>query len=604
MSIPKPAYPRPQFVREDWLNLNGQWDVKLIHGASKSHYYKEFPHELPHLEFNQKITVPFCPESPLSGIGNKEFLDAVIYHREISIPQDWKGSDILLNFGAVYYKCAVFIDNKIVGRHTGGSVSFSIDLTDFVKPGKSYSLIVVAKSNLHEGVQPGGKQSSIYNSQGCMYTRVTGIWQTVWLEKVSPCGLSGMTLVSDLESESLILTPVYRSIKKGQILSVKVSLNGEEKASCSAKAVNGRPVIIGLEHPSLWSPESPDLYDILLTVTNEAGKEIDRVESYHGMREVSIEGNQFLLNGKPYYQRLVLDQGFNPEGIWTSPSDEQLKGDIELSKKAGFNGARLHQKVFEARFFYWADKLGYLCWGETASWGSDPNQEGLTHMNFLSELREELVRDRNHPSIVAWTPYNETRTVENREQHERIHLACTNLCKAVDPTRPVNDASGYVHYVTDLYTVHNYEQDPEKLKKILELDKQGRPFRNFPDLDSAYKGQPYLIDEFGGIKWDPETMDRSGSAENWEKKDRWNSWGYGKDVESEEEFYHRLEGQVNVILNLEHICGYCYTQLTDVEQETNGVYFYDRTEKFDMKRIKGIFSRVPKGYYRIDKRVI
>ena len=216
-------------------------------------------------------------------------------------------------------------------------------------------------------------------------------------------------------------------------------------------------------------------------------------------------------------------------------------------------------------------------------------------MNFISELREELVRDRNHPSIVAWTPYNETRHVVNREQHERIHLACTDLCKSIDPTRPVNDASGYVHYVTDLYTVHNYEQDPEKLKGIMELDKEGKPYRNFPDLDAEYKGQPYLIDEFGGIKWDPATMDKSNN-EAGDKKNQWASWGYGKNVESVEEFYHRLEGQVDVLMGMDHICGYCYTQLTDVEQETNGIYFYDRSEKFDMERINGIFSKTPKEY--------
>lgn len=595
-SIPKPEYPRPQFRRDNWKNLNGTWKAKLFHGASKAHYYKEFPHSLPEdLKLDETINVPFCPESPLSGIGNKEFLDAVIYQRELEIPADWKGLDVLLNFGAVYYKCAVYLDNRIVGRHTGGSVGFSVDLTDYVEPGRTYSLTVAAKSNLHEEVQPGGKQSAIYNSRGCKYTRVTGIWQTVWMEAAAPAGLKNLILSTDLETGSLILTPQFRSVEPGQRLMVVVKGEDRVCAEKTVKAVEGRPLVIGLDNPKLWSPESPFLYDLEVTVLNGKGEPIDRVSSYHGMREVAIEGNRFYLNGKPLYQRLVLDQGFNPEGIWTSPSDEQLRGDIELAQASGFNGARLHQKVFEPRFFYWADKLGYLCWGETASWGSDPNQEGLTHMNFLSELREEISRDRNHPSIVAWTPYNETRNVVNREQHERIHRACYDLCKAMDPSRPVNDASGYVHYVTDIYTVHNYEQDPEKLKGILEPDGRGRPFRNFPDLDSSYRGQPYIIDEFGGIKWDPATMDKDAPGSN-EEKNRWQSWGYGKDVESVEEFYHRLEGQVETILGLDHICGYCYTQLTDVEQETNGVYFYDRREKFDREKIRAIFSRVPEGY--------
>ncbi len=595
MSIPRPEYPRPQFRRDRWINLNGEWKVKLDHESSRQSYYREFPEILPDVSYSGHITVPFCPESSLSGIGNREFLAAMTYGRDITIPSDWEGMDILLNFGAVYYKCAVYLDGRLVGRHTGGSVSFSIDLTGHIRAGETKRLNVAVRTNLWEGVQPSGKQSSIYHSHKCFYTRTTGIWQTVWLEGVSPCGLDSLILNTDLESRSILLTPLFRSSAPGQKLSVSVSLEGEEKAVYSGRGVNGRTIPISLENPSLWSPESPVLYDLILTVTDGNGQILDRVESYHGMREVSIEGDRFLLNGETCYQRLVLDQGFYPEGIWTAPSDEALKEDILLSQGAGFNGARLHQKVFEPRFYYWADRLGYLCWGETASWGSNYNQEGLTHMNFLSELREEIARDRNHPSLIVWTPFNETWDVVNREHHERIHRACYDLCRSMDPSRPVNDASGYIHYVTDLYTVHQYEQDPAKLKEILSPDGEGKPFRNFPDADSEYKGQPYLLDEFGGIKWDPSAGKETDDNGDMEKKNRWVSWGYGKDVTSEEEFYHRLEEQVKAVLSLRHIRGYCYTQLTDVEQETNGIYFYDRSEKFDRDRIRKIFSANPEG---------
>lgn len=591
----KSEYPRPQFVRNTWQSLNGIWNITLNHIQRQCEYKLEFESELKPAQYADTIQVPFCPESSLSGIGNKEFLAGMTYQRDISIPSDWRDMDIHLNCGAVYYKCAVYIDGRLTGCHTGGNVSFMIDLTRFTEPGKTHSLVIVVKNDLFSDEQPSGKQSKTYNSRGCLYTRTTGIWQTIWLEGVDRRALKDIYAVPDLSSKSLVLTPRFHSVTKGQILRVQVLDEGNVVAEEKRKTVEGIPFSIGIPKPKLWSPESPFLYDLILEVLDN-NTVIDRVESYFGMREVSIEGNEFLLNGKPFYQRLVLDQGFYSDGIWTSPSDEALKNDIILSKKAGFNGARLHQKVFEERFFYWADKLGYLCWGETASWGSDPNKDGLMHMNVLSELREELVRDRNHPSIAAWTPFNETSHVYNRENHARIHVACYNLCKSVDPSRPVNDSSGYIHYVTDLYTVHNYEQDPNKLKDILRLDSAGKPFRNCPDKDAAYRGEPYIIDEFGGIKWDSKVMESVDEDDPLQKKNQWKSWGYGKDVSSLKEFYHRLEGQVETILSLDHICGYCYTQLTDVEQETNGIYLYDRTSKFDLDKIHKIFSRQPERY--------
>ena len=215
-----------------------------------------------------------------------------------------------------------------------------------------------------------------------------------------------------------------------------------------------------------------------------------------------VEGNQVYLNNEPIYLRLVLDQGFYPDGIWTAPSDEALKQDIELSMAAGFNGARLHQKVFEERFHYWADRLGYLTWGESSSWGIDVKDE-VSARNFLSEWREIVVRDRNHPSIIAWTPFNETRDCGDGRQHNRLHADAYDLTRALDATRPVNDASGYVHVKTDLWTVHTYEQDPALLKEQLAPDAEGQVMRRFPEVETDYEGQPYIVDEFGGIKWIP-----------------------------------------------------------------------------------------------------
>ncbi|MBQ8773579.1 MAG: beta-glucuronidase, partial [Muribaculaceae bacterium] len=326
----------------------------------------------------------------------------------------------------------------------------------------------------------------------------------------------------------------------------------------------------------------PFLYDIEMTVYDKNGNAVDKVNSYAGMRKIHIEGNQIFLNNEPYFLRLVLDQGLYPTGIWTAPTDADLKRDIEMSMAAGFNGARLHQKVFEERFHYWADRLGYLTWGEAASWGSNANNIEAAR-NFLSEWEEIVVRDRNHPSIIAWTPYNETwECPDNSEaamQHNRLLTDIYDLTHNLD-YRPVNDTSGNYHVITDLWTVHNYEQDPVKFAEYFKL-RDGK----YPQLDTrrevAPGNQPFLIDEYGGIKW----IVGNQFAEN--------SWGYGQGPKTLEEFYQRLEQLTDVILAVPYCSGYCYTQLTDVEQEQNGIYNYDRTTKFDMERIKAIFSKTP-----------
>ena len=334
------------------------------------------------------------------------------------------------------------------------------------------------------------------------------------------------------------------------------------------------------------------------------GKVIDRVSSYLGMRKIHVEGNKTYLNNEPFYQRLVLDQGFYPDGIWTAPTDEALKHDIELSLAAGFNGARLHQKVFEERFHYWADKLGYITWGEAPSWGMNANDPEVAR-NFLSEWTEEIVRDRNHPSIVTWTPMNEE-WWPDRVQFPRFVSDVYDLSKALDPTRPVCDVSGGVHVKTDIWTTHNYEQDPKRLKEVifngerwfqtpnntLDVPRTNTGFNrpkdnevyDYPRYEKADK--PYLLDEFGGIKWVKGQDQATGNSNA--------SWGYGKPPHSLEEFYARLEGQVDALMEIaDNVWGYTYTQLTDVEQEQNGIYFYDRTAKFDMARIKAIFSKKP-----------
>jgi len=576
MTQPRPEYPRPQFKRDAWVNLNGQWTYEF--DAGKSGRQRGLAEST---GFADAITVPFCPESALSGVGHTDFIEMMWYHRTITVPDAWAGKRVLLHFGAVDYECEVFIDGVSVGTHWGGTVAFSLDATDAVTPGVQQNLVVYVRDEVRSRVQPGGKQSPRFRSYGCMYTRTTGIWQTVWMEAVNPYGLEDVQIVPDLDNASFVLAPTFYAEMRGLRFRATLAADGETVNAGTWAAGNGLPYVLTVPDPRLWCPADPFLYGLTLEVL-DGDAVIDTVESYAGLRKVHIEGNRILLNNEPYYLRLVLDQGFYPDGLWTAPTDEALKHDIELSMAAGFNGARLHQKIFEPRFHYWADKLGYLTWGESSSWGIDVTGSESAR-NFLSEWREIVTRDRNHPSIIAWTPFNETRGGGGHPQHKRLHTEAYELSHDLDPTRPVNDASGYVHVKTDIWTVHNYNQVPDVLKQDLRPDPETGVWRNAPDVEIPYAGQPYIVDEFGGIKWIPR--EDLVFAED--------SWGYGDDPKTLEEFYTRLEGLVDVVLAFDHICGYCYTQLTDIEQEQNGVYNYDRSEKFDIGRVAKILGKNP-----------
>ena len=582
---PRAEYPRPQFERADWVNLNGEWSFAL--DLSDSGRDRDFYNSK---GFEQRITVPFAPESKLSGIGYTDFINSVWYQRMIQIPSAWQGKRVKLNFGAVYYESEVYIDGRFVGRHYGGSDSFAFDITDFVGDGKEHSIVVHAESDLRSGTQPGGKQSTNYYSYGCSYTRTTGIWQTVWMEAVDDMALERVQVVTDIDNEQIVVIPTYYNVAGGNTLSVEVRDGGKVVAHAESAAVQGVPVVVALKKAKLWSPESPFLYDVVYEVKDAEGKTLDRVDAYVGMRKVHIDGNKIYLNNKPYYQRLVLDQGFYPDGIWTAPSDEALKHDIEMSKAAGFNGARLHQKVFEERFHYWADKLGYIVWGEMASWDKDFNSVAAAR-NFLSEWGNIVVRDRNHPALIVWTPFNEEFGVPSNEAG-RFLTDVYNETRRLDPTRPVNTVSGGIYVISDFCTAHCYEQDGARLHSMLfDGEKFYQPQGPNGGFDRAirklyYDGSlPYLLDEFGGIKC-AETQPEGG-----------NSWGYGDAAPTREDFYKRLEALVKAIVeHSDKICGFCYTQLTDVEQEQNGVYYYDRGEKFDMGRVKAIFQMKAEGY--------
>ena len=576
-AVPRSEYPRPQFERRQWQNLNGQWTYEFDKGRSGMDR-RLFDSK----GFADEITVPFCPESKLSGVQHTDFIPAMWYHRTIQVPQEWLGKRIILNFGGVDFFAGVYVDGKLVGRHWGGSSPFSCDITEATADGKPHNLVVRVEDDVRSGTQPTGKQSHNYYPGGAVYTRTTGIWQTVWMEPVDEAGLKSVYIIPDLDRSRFIIEPEFRALKPGQTIEVKIK-DGDKVVARDRQKTSPRltmPMVV--KNVKTWSPGSPFLYDIELTVLDADGKPIDSVKSYAGMRKIHIEGNRYYLNNKPCFLRFVLDQGFYPECIWTAPSDSALRRDIELSMAAGFNGARLHQKVFDERFHYWADKLGYLTWAESPSWGGNVNNV-VTARNFIPEWETIVVRDRNHPSIISWTPFNETwERPDNDEaalQHDRFIEDIYRTTHNLD-YRPVNDASGNYHVITDLWTVHSYEQDPARLAEWFVL-KDGKYPCQDPRRDVPYSGQPFFIDEYGGIKWvDGQQYSNS-------------SWGYGQGPKTIEEYYERLEGLTDAILAVPYMSGYTFTQLTDIEQEQNGIYNYDRTPKFDMSRIRAIFSKSP-----------
>jgi beta-galactosidase/beta-glucuronidase len=556
-------------VRKDWETLNGSWEFEIDYGKSG------FERKLYEAgNFSRRITVPFCPESKLSGIGHKDFMPAVWYRRSFVLPKDRLAGRVLLHFGAVDYKASVYVNGRLAGTHSGGYVSFTLDISHLTAEGAN-TLVLCAEDDVRGGNQPRGKQSDRYESYGCLYTRTTGIWQTVWLEYVPDRYIKNYRIIPDPENGRALLTVQFAgtpaSDRAGETPPVEaaVSFEGREVCRASARASgNAACLVLPVPNPALWDPGTPNLYDLDIAWGQ------DRVKGYFGMRSVSLTNNTICINGRPVYQRLVLDQGFYPDGIYTAPSDDDLRKDIELSQAAGFNGARLHQKVFEERFLYWADKLGYIVWGEHASWGLNIDRE-QAYLPFATEWREIVERDFNHPAIVGWCPFNET----GKSQVDGILRGVYDLTKQLDPTRPVIDASGYVHVSTDVLDTHDYEQDPAVFKKAY-AGMTGENVHYPWDINGLFsRNIPYFVSEYGGTWWN------AGEA-----KQQAAGWGYGNRCKTIEEVYTRIEGLTKALLDNPRICAFCYTQLTDVEQEQNGIYTYDRRPKFDINRVKAIFG--------------
>ena len=563
--IPRSEHPKPQFRRENWLNLNGEWAFEIDNGRSG----KARGLSAADASLNGRITVPFCPQSKLSGVENKDFMRGVWYRRTVTLTDQQVGGRVVLHFGAVDYSCEAFVNGKRVGVHKGGYVSFQFDVSDAVCAGENV-ITVYAEDDERDPLIPRGKQSEAYFSHGCDYTRTTGIWQTVWLEFMPKTHIEKVKFYPNVDEGSLWIAA---DLCGQGTLQVTARYEGRVVGEASVQSGGGRvQVAWPLREVHLWEVGNGRLYDLELSYGG------DVVCSYAGLRSVRLDGRKFLLNGKSVFQRTVLDQGFYPDGIYTAPSDEALVRDIELSMACGFNGARLHEKIFEERFLYHCDRLGYLVWGEYPNWGLDVSRPEAV-FSILPEWLEEVDRDFNHPALIGWCPFNETWDRCGRKQDDEVLRAVYLATKSADSTRPCIDTSGNYHVATDIYDVHDYEQDDAVFRAHYDAFAAGGELWdqvNRGSIRQQYDGKlPVFISEYGGIGW---ALDEK-------------AWGYGNMPQSPEDFIRRFRGLADAILDNPQIMGLCYTQLTNVEQEQNGLYTYDRVPKFDPAIFKEILSR-------------
>lgn len=584
-------YPRPQLVRKDWLNLNGVWAFAFDdeHVGSEQKWFKKN-----NGPFNKEINVPFAYQTKLSGINDPSFHDVVWYKRDFEVPDSWKkGNRVILHFGAVDYRAWVYVNEQLAGFHEGGNTSFSFDITDYLNGGQE-QLVVKAEDPSTDETIPRGKQYWIEKSDSIWYTRTTGMWQTVWLEAVNQTHISKFRFTPDVDQGDIGIEWELSGNFEGKEIQFDISFKGEavikdtvtifEKYNKrSFNLYNQKIFRTGFHHDGWnWTPESPNLFDVSITVLEE-GNPIDRVESYFGMRKIHTENGMVYLNNRPYYQKLVLDQGYWPEGLLTAPSDEDFKKDIELSKAMGFNGCRKHQKVEDPRFLYWADQLGFLVWGECAA---SPSYSEDAAARLTKEWVEIVDRDYNHPSIVAWVPLNESwgiPYVRDNRQQQHHSLAMYHLIHSIDRTRLVISNDGWELTKTDICAIHNYnhgnKDEQSKYEKYKEdLVTKESILASKPAKRSIYangfehQGEPILLTEFGGIGY--KVGEDAG-------------WGYTSVTDSEQflDDYRRI---MDAVYSSKILYGYCYTQLTDVEQEINGLLTYDRKPKCDIEKIKKI----------------
>ena len=598
MKCYQPDYPRPQFVRnqDSWENLNGSWDFSFDthnEGITKK-WFNVFP-------CNRKINVPFSYESPASGIGDTTQHNVVWYKRTLEIDAKKKqGHKIILHFEGSDYNTRLWVNGLFAGSHDGAYARFSFDITSLVKVGNN--VLTVRAEDTFDISQPRGKQRWKDTNFGCWYIQTTGIWKTVWLEYVNPEHLKSVKMTPVLSKAVLEIEAEVEALSfdQGEDLELETSISFNNifvtKTVIPAK---GKRLFLSVDVFSsslhewglyAWSPEHPNLYDITFTLTRK-GKILDEVLSYFGMREIRIDGTNILLNGTPLYQRLILDQGYWSNSHLTPPNEEALVTDIDKIMSAGYNGVRKHQKIEDEKFLYWADVKGLLVWSEMAA-AYEFNDNAVTV--FTREWMEVVQQNYNHPSIITWTPFNESwgvSKIKTEKREQAFTEAIYYLTKSYDKYRPVICNDGWEHTISDIITLHDYvEQGEEFLERYGEYLQEildNAVFHNFHRSAFAkgysYKGQPVVLSEFGGI-----AFNNHGEG-----------WGYGNKVNTKEDFIARFDAITTAIKKVNAICGYCYTQVTDVQQEINGLMDMDRNFKVEPEILKEINERKVSNLYRI-----
>ncbi len=571
-------YPRPQFVRKDWTNLNGEWKFCFddnIEGVKDNLFLSDN-------FFDRKIIVPFSYETEMSGVFDESHHNCVWYSRSFKVQKEDKKRKIL-HFEGSDYITSVWINGQAVGSHVGGYSRFSFDITEMTVDGDN-TVTVMAKDCMSSEI-PRGKQRWLKDNFGCWYVQTTGIWKTVWLESVPEIHLESVKITPDLDNGCVVFE--YKASDSCEV-DAEITFNGKLIAVQRTALTNGKQTVsVNVETDSLewkiatWSPENPNLYDVTFRVYKN-GTICDEVGSYFGMRKINIEGQYVCLNNNPIYQRLILDQGYWEKSGITPPSEEALIEDIEKIRQLGFNGLRKHQKIEDERFLFWCDIKGMLVWSEMAAAYSFSDEAIKA---FTQEWIEILNQNYNHPSIIVWTPFNESWGVPNIRQnkkHQDFTVGIYHLTKAFDSMRPVITNDGWEHTCSDIITLHEYEQDSKTFFNIFSDEKAVLGDKILMTNGRyafakgwEYKGQPVIISEYGGTAI-------SGEGDG---------WGYGNKVENAEGLIKRYDELTSAIKRLPYVSGYCYTQVTDVQQETNGLMDIGRNFKCDPDKISEINLR-------------
>ncbi|MGG3855408.1 sugar-binding domain-containing protein [Caldifermentibacillus hisashii] len=572
-------HPRPQFSRNNWESLDGEWkfafDDKNIGEVNK------WANGIPE---GKTIQVPFSYETKLSGIEDSSHHPVVWYERTINVKQD---KNVLLHFEGADYYTTLWVNGLKVGHHQGAYTAFVFDITNYVHKGENQ--VVVKVEDSMDCSQPRGKQRWLKDNFGCWYVQTTGIWKTVWLEYVSPIHIDYLKMTPEYDKKEIAIELHVNKKEYDSDLtaSAEISYEGKIINKVTVKVIDGvakfSPSVLESGNPwsmKSWSPEIPNLYDIKFELFQD-GQPVDLVNSYFGMRKISIEGRKILLNNEELYQRLILDQGYWEESGLTPPSVEALETDIDKVLEMGYNGVRKHQKIEDNRFLYLCDKKGLLVWSEV---GATYTFDDQAVANFTNEWIEIVQQNYNHPCIITWVPFNESWGIGDifvNEAQQKFTEGIYYLTKTFDSMRPVITNDGWEHTISDIITLHDYEEFGEVFRKryknsevLLSNNIQHNKHR-FP-FAKGYgdQGQPVIISEFGGIAFASES-----------------GWGYGNQVKDEEAFIQRFESIHQAIQDLDYVCGFCYTQLTDVQQEINGLLTIDRKAKVDLTKIREINER-------------